>query len=178
VLAEMFPFDDHGASEEKRQFWLDRGTAVHAACEYNDKGTLDLSSVDDLIRPRLDAWRRFRLDIGGELIAIEAAVEHPRLAYCGRLDRVLRDCRCWYGGDVIVDIKSGKPMPHCALQTMGYKMAWEAMHPRRRRRYRRCAVELRETGKYDLTWFGEDDLDQAAWIACLTIHAWKERKGK
>jgi hypothetical protein len=174
VLGEAFPWDNRWGTDDDRKFWMERGTAVHAACEYHDKGTLDAGTVDvEHVMPRLEAWMKFRRDVGGEIVAIELPVESKKLHYCGRLDRILRGCSMYPTCDLLLDIKSGKPQKVCALQTMAYKMAL----PTQRRKVRRCSVELRVDGKYDVTHFVEDDQDTVGWMGCLWVYEWKERNG-
>ena len=174
VLGEIFPWDTRWGTDDDRQFWKDRGTAVHAACEMFDKGTLDGAAVDvEHVLPRLEAWEKFRHFIGGEVVKIELPVESAKLNYCGRLDRILRGCRMYPLDDLLLDIKSGKPQKICALQTMAYKMAL----PKQRRKVRRCSVELRADGKFDVTHFTEDDRDTVGWMGCLWVYEWKERNG-
>ena len=38
------------------------GTAVHLACEYDDKGILDESSLDPYLLGYLKGWRKFKED--------------------------------------------------------------------------------------------------------------------
>jgi hypothetical protein len=39
-----------------------RGTALHLATEFNDRGTLDENSVDPEIHGYLESWRKFRIE--------------------------------------------------------------------------------------------------------------------
>jgi hypothetical protein len=174
ILTDLFPWNPQWGTDAERQFWLDRGTAVHAACEYSDRGTLDGATVDvEHVLPRLEAWQRFRREIGGEVIAIEHPVEMHRLDYCGRLDRIIRYSSICPMADLLLDIKSGKPAPVCALQTMAYALA----APHKKRPLVRCAVELRADGKYDMTLYRDDAGDTVGWMACLNVYAWKKRNG-
>ena len=42
------------------QWYLDFGTAVHKAIEFFEKGTLDESTLDQRVIPRLDAYQKFK----------------------------------------------------------------------------------------------------------------------
>jgi hypothetical protein len=96
-----------------------------------------------------------------------------RLDYCGRLDRIIRYSSICPMADLLLDIKSGKPAPVCALQTMAYALA----APHKKRPLVRCAVELRADGKYDITLYRDDASDTVGWLACLNLYGWKKRNG-
>ena len=95
---------------------MDRGTAIHAACEYWDQDDLEMSGLDDKIRPYLDAWIKFRKDSGCEILGVEVQIDSDTHRYSGRIDRHVKI------GDKegVLDIKSGVPAPWHALQTAAY----------------------------------------------------------
>ncbi len=64
------------------------GTAVHLACELDDRGTLDESTLDPAIQPYLSAWRRFRADTGFRCTVIEKSGYSRQYGYAGTLDRL------------------------------------------------------------------------------------------
>ena len=83
-------------------WYLERGKMVHHATTLIDKGTLDWETVDDRIKPFLDAYQSF-IDTAHPIIeAMELNVVHPSLKYGGRLDRVYR-----MSGLIVADIKTG-----------------------------------------------------------------------
>jgi hypothetical protein len=181
ILGEVFGKPLSFASEADMAFWCERGTAVHKATELFDAGILDESSLDLRIVGRLDAWQAFRREVGGKIDQMELEVVSHTLVYAGRLDRVLFDCAMFPREFVVMDIKSGKPSPWCALQTFAYAKAWMEMG-NRRRRPRRMAVELCDGGRYKTEVYDNWQSDEVAWIACLTkdnekIQNWKERNG-
>ena len=90
------------------QWFMDRGTAVHAATEYYDKGTLDESTVAEEIRGYLNAWIKYRADTGYTPEVIEKTLLHPVYGYCGKIDR---------NG---LDIKTGGPAPWHRMQGAAY----------------------------------------------------------
>ena len=140
---------------------LDRGTAVHLACELDDRGDLDESSVDPVIMPYLMGWRKFKREMEPQILSIEEEVEHP--AYKGRLDRrLILNAR-----EGIGDIKSGPPADWIALQLAGYAMCFD-------RPLARWAIHLSADGKYKLIEHS-DRKDFDVWKACVTLANWKAR---
>jgi hypothetical protein len=83
-------------------WYLERGKLVHHGTTLIDKGTLDWDTVDERIKPFLDAYQFF-IDVVHPVIeAVELNVVHPSLAYGGRIDRVYRLDRL-----TVADIKTG-----------------------------------------------------------------------
>lgn len=147
------------------------GTAVHAACEYDDLGTLDESSVDADVWGYLEGWRRFRAETGFAPELIEARVFHPKLRYCGTLDRVgtLR------GKHALLDIKSGAKWASHGPQTAAYQAAYEAEGGAHVARVQaRYCLYLKSDGRYDLVpQKGKGDL--SVFLAALTLTQYKEQ---
>jgi hypothetical protein len=65
----------------------DLGTAVHAACHYYDEGLLKPGTVDDAVRPYLEAWMRFKAESDFDIVGMETLVLHRTMGYAGRYDR-------------------------------------------------------------------------------------------
>lgn len=143
----------------------DLGRRVHLACEFDDDGDLDPESIEEDVRPYLDAWRRFRRETGAQVLASEQQVAEPLLQYAGTLDRVLlvRGTR-W-----LVDLKTCISTPLAVgPQTAAYQRALgdnSVTH--------RGALRLRPDGSYRLDHL-TDPNDWAAFMACLTLHRFKE----
>ena len=96
----------------------DRGTAVHLATEYFDKGTLDENSITDDIRGYLESWKQLRKDQKFTSIPIpthtEYKIYHPELMVGMKIDRLPGP----------VDLKSGSPEPWHILQIA---VQWSAL---------------------------------------------------
>lgn len=101
---------------------LERGTDVHAAAAFDDRGTLEEESVDDRVRPLLESWRKFREEAGLTVREIELPVSYPALDYRGTLDRVV----VFRGQEreVLLDLKGGGPLPWHPFQTAAYALAY------------------------------------------------------
>lgn len=150
-----------------------RGIAVHAATQLDDEGDLDMTTVDDIVRPYLYAWRQFRSDTGftpypdGQ----ERIVYHPKYRYAGRLDVVGE-----MGGDrVLIDKKSGESVPLSAgPQTAAYMESWNETNPAVRKRY---VVQLRASGDYVLHPYKDQRGDFGCFLSHLNIYQWRQRNG-
>ena len=153
-----------------------RGIAVHAATQLDDEGDLDMTTVDDIVRPYLYAWRQFRSDTGftpypgGQ----ERIVYHQKYRYAGRLD-VIGEMG---GKRVLIDKKSGEQVPLSAgPQTAAYMEAENV--ERRPVDYIRAryVVQLRATGEYSLVRYKDDRGDLGCFLSHLNIYQWRQRNG-
>lgn len=98
------------------EWYLDRGTAVHACAALIAKGK-DFDA-DPQIAGYVAATRKWFADMKPEVIAVELKVESAAFQYCGRLDLLAS-----IGGKrVVVDWKSG-PVNTTWLQLAGYSAA-------------------------------------------------------
>lgn len=145
------------------------GTAVHAACEFDDLGELDNDSVHELVAPYLEGYRKWRLESGVEILECEAFVYHPTLRYAGQLDRIVRiQGRKW-----LVDLKTAFSFsPTWSLQTRGYG----ACRPDARE-LKYAALRLKKDGTYK--WHPFDGPEYAAdaltWTSLVQVHHWKAK---
>ncbi len=95
-----------GLIRNSDQWYLTKGTAIHLATEYFDRGTLDEETLDPQIAPYLESWKRFRKDQNYTPIEIEYPTYHPELLVGCKIDRLPGP----------VDLKSGSPEPWHILQ--------------------------------------------------------------
>lgn len=144
------------------------GTRVHAACEYDDEGDLDESSVDADVEPYLQGYRRFLADTRARVVCNEQRVWHATYRYAGTLDRVMIiDGERW-----LIDIKTSIATPATAgPQTAAYLAALGD-----RSVTRRGALRLRPDATYRLDALTGAD-DWSVFLACLTIHNWRMING-
>lgn len=143
------------------------GTAVHAACELWDLGTLDRDALDPALEPYLQGWINFCTDHDCKWHAIEQRVYNEQMGYAGTLDRA---------GDVdgfqsIVDIKSGSTLfPSTGPQTAAYAQAYL---PIAHSRLKRFAVRLYQNG-YELKAY-TDPRDWPTFASLLTLRSFCQR---
>lgn len=166
--------------EAEMAFALARGSALHAACELLDAGTLDEDSVDPAIAGRLDGYRRFREEVLFDRVGSELRVASIVYRYAGTLDLV-----GWIHGELsVVDLKSAaSPDAATAIQTAAYARAWQESHLlagcETGHVGRTYSLNLRDDGTYRLTRL--DLLEPNAWqvfLAALTVHTWRARNGR
>lgn len=148
----------------------DRGRAVHAACQFQDEGCLDLKTVSYEIDPYLAAWEEFKKDTGVIINQNEVPKYHATLGYAGTADRVVV-----LGGQTgIIDLKTYKPDAVTGVQLAAYSLLW--FGPQRAfDAPKRWGLWLKDTGKYDLKEF-QDRGDESVFLSALTIAKFKGEK--
>lgn len=146
VLKRVGLVDDGYYNIEAR----DRGSAVHAAIEFLQEGDLKRESIAPLLIPYVEAWERFRDEMGWEPIERpELLVGSEVLRVATRIDgigRVKGDPRI-----VVANWKtgSGSPEPWHPLQSSGEALLFAETTGRTTTlALRRAAVYLRPDGTY------------------------------
>jgi hypothetical protein len=142
-----------------------RGTLVHKATEFYDRGVLDEADLDERLVGYVQAWKRFRSDTGFVPATIEQFVYHPAYGYAGQLDRD----GFMKGKAILLDVKTGIAHPAAGPQTAAYKEAHCGASPRER-----FSVHLHGDGKYHLECHTNRS-DFAVFAAALTLTNWKRR---
>ena len=146
------------------------GTAVHKACELDDANELDEASLHDAIRPYLDGWRRFRDEFMPVWDAAEWMLGDPSMRYAGTIDRVgtLND-----GRQVVLDIKTGLPMPQIGVQLAGYARLLRANG--QTADFARISVHLGDGTFQVMPWKNIDD--DRCFLALLAVRSWTLKNG-
>ena len=142
------------------------GSRVHEATHYFDEDDLDEESVEPDVEPYLQAWKRFLVESGAKVLQCEQRVFDPALMVAGTLDRVL----LLNGQKVLADLKTSIATPaSVGAQTAAYMRLLgdpTVTH--------RAALRLRPDGSFRLDMLTGAD-DYSVFVACLTLHRWKER---
>lgn len=150
------------------QIWYrDRGSAVHKACELFDKRDLDESTLDPEIVPYLEQYKAFLKVSGAQVLRNEEPAYHPTLMYAGTIDRVY----LLNGKPVVVDIKTGTPEPWHGIQLVAYKLIAETLE--HGATAMKCYGLYLTKESYRLIEYKSRE-HIAAWMAILTLNAWKE----
>lgn len=104
------------------RYALERGTALHKACELYDQDDLDEATVDPACEGFLAAYKKFRAESQAKVIHIEKAVYSRAYGYAGCLDRLFD----LSGFLVVVDLKCNA-LPHWIGMQLGayYQAALE-----------------------------------------------------
>lgn len=154
------------------EFARERGTAVHKATELHDLGTLDEDSVDEHVRPYLNAWKKFLEETGFIPRLIEHRVYHGGYGYCGTIDRLGVMTRLAGSPGAVIDIKTPVQLgPVVGIQLAAYKEALRGTSNISGLRY---AVQLRSDAQYRLIQYA-DPQDFGVFVALLTIKKWREQ---
>lgn len=98
----------------------DLGRKIHLTTELYDTDSLDDESTHSLLKSYLNQWIKFKSDYEVELDSIETMLYHPVYRYAGRIDRIGKVKMNNFKGKAIIDIKSGVPYHHHAIQLAGY----------------------------------------------------------
>ena len=150
-------------------FWTDGGRefgkAVHLAIHYWAQGDLDESSLDESLKPRLDAYIKFRMEMDFTHDIAEQPLYRESPTYCGTIDQA-------QFGRAVIDLKCGAHGPEHALQLAAYAFMLPNPHL-----YERWAVHLMDTGKYSLRVFPKQELqsDFAVFQSALNTYNWRMR---
>lgn len=122
-----------------------RGTNVHKAIQFLNKGTLNWATVIDQYLGYVIAYEKFVKDWNLKLSLYELPLYHPDLLFAGTPDLVgsVLD-----GVPAIIDIKTGPIMKWVALQTAAQELLVRAWNPDKAMRYRRWGVKLNVDGTY------------------------------
>lgn len=164
VLKQLMTFDRVPEDDLKRAREL--GTAVHKVTELYDLDTLDYNTIDPVLGPYLEAWKKFRHDEKFNPFMIEKRTYHPIHRYGLTPDR-----GGFYRDDpTMVDIKSGAEYPTVGPQLAAYQEAYNYRH--KNKITRRLAVYLRPDGTYKLRPCN-DPTDFSTFLACLHLYNWR-----
>ncbi len=140
------------------------GANVHLATHLFDLGELDWSTLDPLLVPYVETWKKFLDESGAIVIASEQPIAHKKLGYAGTPDRVLM----WRDQHVVPDLKSTAVVPRSVgPQTSAYAKAWQST--RGGREPGRCCVHL-QPPKYRVH-RRRESTDWSVFLSCLNI--WK-----
>jgi hypothetical protein len=141
----------------------DFGRKVHSACALHNSGELDTESLDPLLLPYLDAWRKFLEESNVTLVASETRVMHHGFGYAGTFDALLeRRGHRW-----LIDIKSGAVPVTVGPQLAAYAQALGS-------KVRRYSVQLRADGTYRCEPY-TSSTDWSIFLSCLNVWKWREK---
>lgn len=141
-------------------FASERGKAGHSASHLDDLGLLDETTVDPIVLPYLNAWRRFRALTGFEPLLIEERVYNPVYDYGGTLDRT----GTIDGQLYLIDLKTGMSFDSFRLQVVAYNAC--LAEPLR---YNRMVVQLCSDSTFTVHHFDRSTYhhDLAAFLTAL-----------
>ncbi len=146
-----------------------RGTQIHKALEFHQKGTLNETILDPHISPRVEAWRRFEQETG----FIPWGWERPLLddiwGIAGKPD-------VWgaaHNEIWVVDYKSGCVDPSEGIKLAAYEtlLVVNKLIPNNAC-VRKMAVQLKPNRDYNLKTFDNEE-SISMWYQARSLHNWK-----
>ena len=177
IFADLGMVDYSRVPQDKLEIAREFGKAMHKTCELYDKNELNESTLDDKLKPYLEAWKLFKQDYLAEFEErnIERIVHHQidGLEYAGTADRF---CNLYENthsiGYHVIEIKTSYAISRItALQTMFYAEA-EAQNVQIRPG-RICV--LLKPNKYKIKKYNDDIEDRIA-LSAVRLWHWKYDK--
>jgi hypothetical protein len=117
VLREFGYIDARFFDEESRT----RGHAVHLAIKLIEKGTLDEESLDPIIIPWIEGYRKFKREVPFKAQYFEQPVCNRLWRFAGTLDLFGMSA----GDALLIDVKTGNGQKAHRLQTGAYEACVE-----------------------------------------------------
>jgi hypothetical protein len=161
-----------GISPTALQAAAARGTAVHAALEYANRGCLDTGSLHPLIAPYVASYSAWQAILQPVTEATERMQVSERHKYGGRWDWLCR-LAGKYKGLWIVDIKSGMENPADRLQTAAYWALYQE-NEKPKGTVLRAALYVHRDGSPARFVPHTDPTDLAVFLSYRTIYGWEE----
>lgn len=141
-----------------------KGSHTHLAILYDTQGDLDEDSIDDAIRGRVEAARKFRAETGFKVIESEVRHFHPVYRFTGQPD-IHGEL---FGKMAVIDYKPWTLQWWTRWQLAGYE--WFYSYP-----VKRFALRLGDDGRYQLKEY-TDRTDKHGFLAILTANRIREGK--
>ncbi len=157
-------------SQEDLAFYQDRGTALHNATWYSDEGDLNADTMDPEVKPRLQAWLKFRRDLPFRTLLIEKRMYDPIYGFAGTPDRVVEFPD---GRRGVIELKTGAIQKAAALQTAAQV---KLVREKNETTLRRLAVHLKADGEYSCREFHTRDYmaDLSVFLSALSVYKWRK----
>ena len=160
----------YGDTSYYTDYSRDRGSFIHEAIEYHLSGELDEETLDPVIVPYLDAWKKFQAEAKYVPDSCEERLASGVYHFAGTVDHIGH-----MGGHFsIIDVKTSVVASAATgIQLAGYEILLSA------RGARRFALHLQDDGKYKLIEY-KDRNDRNVFLAALALWGWKQNnlKGK
>lgn len=159
---------------EDRQFYLDRGNAVHKMTELDDYDDLEPLEEDNLLYQYWVEWKRFKSENTYEPIWIEKRVFNDTYWYAGTLDRI---CRV-NGKMCVMDIKTASHFPWYSLQNAAYFYSDQVQAEFGKKKLHSMTLALRGKPGYDPLWHKNVRRDYGVFLSGHSRNGWIREKLK
>lgn len=148
------------------EYHMDLGKHVHSATEYLDNRELNEDTLDDTIKPYIEAYKKFKAEAGFKVRLNEQRLHHDTWLYAGTVDREGDIC----GTAALVDIKTGGEQLVTAVQLASYRMLLDNKGHECRRAF---SLHLKNNGTYTLKEAKDYMLNRGIFLAALSLYKWK-----
>lgn len=152
----------------------ERGRAVHATVALWNEGDLDEDSLDPVLVPYLDGWKRYLSESGATVEHYEAIVYDVAAGYAGTLDAIVREPQGRPSWRTVLDIKPAL-YPSVGPQTAAYARCARALYALPVL-FQRAALVLPGDGTYKREPLADRD-DERVFLAALTTFHWRTKHG-
>lgn len=176
VLQTVNISDYSGVSEEVMEAARKFGKAVHSACQFYDRGTLNEHKLDDKLRPYLQGWINFCEDFKCSWLIIEEPMCSLKYRFATTPDRI------GYVKDrmAAVEIKSTSSlMPSTEVQTAAHALVYNEGASRTMRVLDRYGVLLLPDGVNERNYKIEKYVsksDESVFRSALNVYYWIRKK--
>lgn len=176
LLKEFGLIDFSHVPKDRLEFKRSLGSAVHYAIDLMEQDDLDEESLNEEIRPYVEAYKHFREITGFEPRQTENRLYSKKWRFAGTLDQQGIHFSNIGDEESIIDYKcTWKLHASCGPQLQAYKMLYEENYKVKIKRL--FGLQLKPTGHYDLVEF-KDPNDKQDFLACLWLHWAKRTKYK
>jgi hypothetical protein len=156
------------------------GTAVHRMIYLEEGGDLDEEALDPILRPWLNAWRKWRTETKLRVLERERPVYKPLMQYAGTMDMLGELGR----HKVVLDLKTGGTSPAAGPQTWAYRQAWATENGVVPETIKRAVLRIpMQPGTQlpappTLEWQTNDSLDGNLFRSCYQIYLYLNPNGE
>lgn len=153
-------------SELQNEDYMMRGKVAHKCCELYEKGTLDLSTVDESILPYLEAYKSFKSDTVYKAKGTELILYHQERRFAGTLDSI----GTMGGKQVLIEIKTGSYQPWHKLQVAAYRSCLAGEHET----VKDFVLELKNNATYALHKIPYDTTEEIIFYSLVNLYYWRK----
>lgn len=158
---------ENGGNVFARLNGMNRGTNVHLATAFDDKGTLDESTLAPEYIPYLEQWRKFKRESGAQILSIELPLYSRKYLFAGTIDRIVSIGNSLY----LLDIKTGgTPHISTSIQLAGYKILLSENFPKLK--FRTIAVRITESNYDKPKEYPDPEKDARVFLSALECYWW------
>jgi len=162
--------DNFGVKPYWSEWHAQKGRAIHQAIHLLVLGQLDWSSIDVRIKGRIEAFQKFVLETGYEVVCTELSLFSELWRFAGTLDLIVDD---GLKHKILIDIKPPSAEPIVDLQLAAYSLLLnENGEPTTKRA---ACVCLKDNGHYSMKWVDNLAHSQRVFLACLTVSNWQQQ---